>query len=137
VKDRFTWLGGHRRQGWVLGMLLGGLVGMTGPGCAGDDGETSSAGSSGGGTGTGGQDCNPRPGAGGNAGHDADGGAGTGTVDLDGGSPMPPGKWACDVDLGGPELVTNCTGTLICCELKQLCYDPAVEPAFCDRPYCD
>jgi hypothetical protein len=60
----------------------------------------------------------------------------SGQIDLDSGSSNNPGHFICYVDLGGDARVSNCTGSLTCCDLKDECYDPAQEPNFCLRPYC-
>ena len=60
----------------------------------------------------------------------------SGQIELDSGSSNSPGHFICYIDLGGDVLVSNCTGSLTCCDLKNECYDPTQEPTFCLRPYC-
>jgi hypothetical protein len=103
-----------------------------------------SASSAGGLRGTGGADCDPRPtsaaSTGGSSSTTTGGvvtvvGAG-GSIDLDGGTDPPVGKLKCwDRDSGtGFDCALY---DLACCDKKDVCYDPAREPRFCDRPYCD
>jgi len=59
-----------------------------------------------------------------------------GAIDLDCGTSAPSGHLTCYVDLGGDVLVSNCVNSLVCCDMKAQCYNPAQEPNFCLRPYC-
>jgi hypothetical protein len=88
--------------------------------------------------------CDPRPagagGSGGAAPATATGAvvvvAGGGTIDLDGGTPFPPGRLKCFDPETGTGFDCSQSG-LVCCVKKDVCYDPPREPTFCDRPYCD
>lgn len=111
---------------------------------------SSSSGSSGGSSSSGdaAAACDPRPGSGSASSSGASSSSGSssggivvggGEVDLDSGSPLPIGRTPCVFDVQGAPPRTNCTdtGRVICCEKKDVCYEPAKEPEFCDRPYCD
>ncbi len=95
-----------------------------------------------------GEACDPRPGSGeqpsasssSSSSSGSQAGIGGGTIDPDSGTPFPPDfRTPCVFSPGGADPRTNCTdtGDVICCEKKSVCYEPAREPTFCDRPYCE
>jgi hypothetical protein len=111
-----------------------------GPGAAGNGGaggtQASDAGSEA-------LDCDPRqsPGSGGGGAGNAGGAeAGTivvdgGNIDLDSGSGLPAGYLKCYDPNTGAGFMCEASGK-VCCEKKDNCWDPAKDPTFCDRPWC-
>lgn len=66
-------------------------------------------------------------------------GSGSGTSDgkLDGSANFPGMRTPCTMYAGeGAPPEPACSGAVICCELKDECFDPETEPDFCARPYC-
>lgn len=63
---------------------------------------------------------------------DPEEGEGGGEIDLDGGQPLPPGRFRCYF---GTNYNCNAEGQ-DCCELNDLCYFPATEPEFCREDEC-
>ena len=112
----------------------------------GDDnaGAAGTASGTGGGSGDAGElDCDPRPGsdAGKSDAVSSSGGTvGGGLIDVnlnpEGGTTFPDARWKCyDADSGAGFMCENFGQQ--CCVKKDVCYDPATEPSFCDRPYCE
>jgi hypothetical protein len=85
--------------------------------------------------------CDPRPGSDAGRSDAGSGGGGfigepDGGIDLtDGGSPMPRGRLKCFDPNTGAGFDCEMFGEQ-CCTKKDVCFDVAAEPTFCDRPYC-
>jgi hypothetical protein len=102
---------------------------------------TSAATTASGNGGAGGADCDPRPTGAGGAGDGGSMGTSSGVAitstgsGIGGGEEPPVGRLKCF----DPETGTGfdcATFGYECCEKKDVCWEPAVEPTFCDRPYC-
>jgi len=85
--------------------------------------------------------CDPRPVSPAPSGSSGSSGSGSSDGSLDGGANFPggpAGRTPCTLNAGeGAPPEPACSGAVVCCELKDECFNPTTEPDFCDRPYCE